>query len=688
MVAKTAHEATLAPDRRPLTKSQAKRLAALTDFKADEVVGQTVADLQAKYPWRVDPQLFLFRRICGRVVRKDPLTGVEYPVPFATVHVEDTDCHLIAYFPKPHPWGWYFPFGCHREQIGTVKTDQCGNFCVWIPRFDIDWILRWRRKHVCFPYIFVKPSLIDILKYLVEEKVPPFPPHGPGPGPDPDPGPLLQQAGPEVMRRAAELVGAPMAAQLDLLRANAAFGRDTKAHDQVLSAPAFARPIAPPLPPEFQLPSKVSAETGDANTAVRATLATTLHMKDAALKDLRLDHYIGPFWRCFDIFVPEWTALHDVPDITFRVTQDVNGDGTEETIYSEGYFDVRWNDTTTTDVTLYASGIALTSTVCEAPVVPCGNVPEILYAGLMPLTNPPAPTDPYLDNGTGYARRPNRPHPAGDFVDPAPHPLATAPFCSTLQLYGCTRIPSAAFYRVRRNKGSGSMVPFVGLTWPLNRAIGGPPWQIWPVSDASGWYPIPNPADNWFPPDLLLEWPTGEDGLFTLDVQVANAAKTVLATSSPVRLRIDNTYPTAQFTGLRWRVSGGAWHVLPLACPVIGRGAVPNDIEVEVDYTVLAQHLRSVELGAYGCGGGAMARLSALSTVQHWHMGPADNAVAQTARFSLSHSASAGSYGFSIDARSRAFNPSGGDGGHLADWHYDPTYIWVTPQINIAIVNA
>jgi hypothetical protein len=62
--------------------------------------------------------------------------------------------------------------------------------------------------------------------------------------------------------------------------------------------------------------------------------------------------------------------------------------------------------------------------------------------------------------------------------------------------------------------------------------------------------------------------------------------------------------------------------------------------------------------------------------------------VAQTARFSLSRTASGGSYGFSIDARSRAFNPSGGDGGHLADWNYDPTWIRVTPQINIAIIDA
>ncbi len=687
MAVKKESKSNLEPDQRKLTKIQAKRLAALTGLKADELAGHSVATLQEKYKWQIDPQLFLFRKICGRVVRKDPVTGVEYPVPFATVHVEDTDCNFIGYFPDPYPWGWFFPFWCHREDIATTTTDECGNFCVWVPRFEIDWILHWRHLRFCFPYIFTRPSLADILKYLVEERVPPFPPQ---PDPGPDPGPLVARLGPEVLQRAGDLVGPGVASRLALLRSNTAFGSDTQARDRLLSAPAFSEPLAPPLPPEFQVTHKPSAKAADASAPARATLATTLHLEEKHLADFRIDRYVGPFWRCFDVWVPEWTVVLDVPDITFRVTQDVNGDGTQETIYSEGYFDVRWDDTTTSYVTLYASSIALISTTCQAPEVPCGNTPAILFAGLMPLTNPPGPADPYLDNTTGYAPRPNRPHPSGTFIDPVPHPLATAPFCWTLQLYGCVRLPKAAYYRVRRKTGGGSMVPFTGLTWPLNRATGGPPWQIWTTADPSGWYPILNPADNWFPQDLLLEWSTwsASNDLYTLDVQVANAAKTVLATSAVVRLDIDNSSPTAQFTGLRWRFVGGSWQNLPLVCPVIARGVTPQDIEVEVDYTALATHLRSVELDSYGCGGGSMSLLSALSTVQHWHTGPLDDSVAQTARYSLSHTALAGSYGFTIDARSRTFNPSGGDGGHLVDWNYDPTYIWVTPQINIAIVNA
>ena len=105
-----------------------------------ELVGQTVANVLDKHRWIIDPPLVLFRKICGQVVRKDPVTGVEYPVPFATVHVEDTDCGLVWYGPPGWKWGWFYPLFCHREEIATVKTDECGRFCVYVPWFDIDWI--------------------------------------------------------------------------------------------------------------------------------------------------------------------------------------------------------------------------------------------------------------------------------------------------------------------------------------------------------------------------------------------------------------------------------------------------------------------------------------------------------------------------------------------------------------------
>ena len=55
-----------------------------------------------------------------------------------------------------------------EELLTSVVTYACGNFCVWIPRFEIEWILRWREERFCFPKFFVKPSLADLLKNLVE----------------------------------------------------------------------------------------------------------------------------------------------------------------------------------------------------------------------------------------------------------------------------------------------------------------------------------------------------------------------------------------------------------------------------------------------------------------------------------------------------------------------------------------
>ncbi len=38
-------------------------------------------------------------------------------------------------------WWWFWPIFCNREEIATTMTDECGKFCVWIPRWDIDRIL-------------------------------------------------------------------------------------------------------------------------------------------------------------------------------------------------------------------------------------------------------------------------------------------------------------------------------------------------------------------------------------------------------------------------------------------------------------------------------------------------------------------------------------------------------------------
>src|SRR5260370_27590623 len=236
-----------APDQRPLTKSQAARLAAVSGIDAAHLDGLLVSQINDKFRWRIDPEILFFRRICGKVVKRDPATGVEYPVPFATVHVEDTDCSFLGFFPVEYPWAWFFPFFCTREDIGTATTDGCGRFCVWVPRFEIDWILRFRRERICFPDIFLKPSILEILKSLEENPVI-VRPHGP----DPDPAPSLLKGGPELLRRAQELLGREVADRLASIEAGATLGASTRERQQFLANRAFPHQFPPPIPSEFK----------------------------------------------------------------------------------------------------------------------------------------------------------------------------------------------------------------------------------------------------------------------------------------------------------------------------------------------------------------------------------------------------------------------------------------------------
>ncbi len=75
-----------------------------------------------------------------------------------------------------------------------------------------------------------------------------------------------------------------------------------------------------------------------------------------------------------------------MPDITFRVTQDVDLDGDEELIYSRGASSTSaGTQAPSRRVTLQASPIARPSPICDKPIVVCGNKPAIVTVGLMPL---------------------------------------------------------------------------------------------------------------------------------------------------------------------------------------------------------------------------------------------------------------------------------------------------------------
>ena len=416
----------------------------------------------------------------------------------------------------------------------------------------------------------------------------------------------------------------------------------------------------------------------------------------AALAHFDPGRFIGPFWRCFDIFLPEWQLILEVPDISFQVTQDVDGDGVQHTIYDDP-FGTNWNVDPTPNVTLVASSIAKETRTCQAPQVPCGDTPAILFAGLMPLDNPS-----YYDATTGCVLRPNRPANGDGSATPVAsdltRPLAQSPFCETLQLYGCVNVSvggvDARYYRVMQsNDGGVTFSAMTGLHWNIFTFPGGVATPI--AADANGWYEVlPNP-DAFHPARMVLEWPTPALGRYILKLQVGDVGKNVIGESATVPFQVDNTAPTPHFTTLSWKFVGAPdsslVSLLGIPCPIIHRGAVPQDIEVVFTVNVMANHLRDASIAVSGCGGGSFVLQSAVpgTETSHWHTSAADNNVTLTGRYRLSASASDGCYSFACDANSRAMNPSGADGGNLVppDWYEDVVYIYVDPVINVAVVS-
>jgi hypothetical protein len=689
---------TIRPDEVMLTKISAARLSRLTGVSAEKLAGRNVTDLRKDLEWVIDPNLLLFRRVCGRVVKHDPVSGEDWGVPGATVHVYDTDFNLFGYFPGGWPYGWFWPFFFRREEIATAVTDQCGYFCVWIPRFDIDWILRWRRERICFPEMFVKPNLRDLLERL--RHVVEIPPHI---GPDPDPGPLHFLKGGVGSAAVLDQAVGPRVARLLRADLHQSVGQSTQIN-ALLERRAFTAPVPPPLTDHLIERMKEHLESGDTKPAARTDQAADLFGPRS---------WIGPFLRCITIFVPEFLPILDIPDITFGVTQDVDGNGVEEPIYSEGFFDVRWDAGYIPPVTLVADASAFATPTCgnQPPLGPCAE-PEIVVVGDMPLRNPSgAGTFPFMDTASGYAVRPNRPHSTGQFAEvPAASVQATAPACHLLEFWGCNhRLANgtpASHYRINARvstNGGGTFGPSAPIvdTWSNWRVVGSPPvLQYKPMSQLpGGWWEVLNPADQWIPGDhYLLQWHSPPNGLVELQLelgQLSGASVTPIGTAASVRLHVDNSEPRPQITALYWRLPGGALHTLPLNCPTIFRNH--HDIEVVLDVQVAAAHLRSVELFGSGCGSGNPQLVSGFEalegiltpTATYWHKTAADNVVSRQVVWSVPASLPPGAYGFGLTAWSRAFHP--GD-GHVytptnPDIAYNPGPIWTSAQTTIAIVD-
>src|SRR5262249_10836453 len=127
--------------------------------------------------------------------------------------------------------------------------------------------------------------------------------------------------------------------------------------------------------------------------------------------------------------------------------------------------------------------------------------------GTIPLASVP-PFDPTK----GYAVRPNRPSTAAD-NPPCPNQAnpprlpAQAPFCRTLQIYGCVNVAGAKFYRILQSTAQGlNFSAITGLPLNLFTFSGGVPVTFTP--DKDGWYPVLANPDDYHPARMILEWPT------------------------------------------------------------------------------------------------------------------------------------------------------------------------------------
>ncbi|MGV8989701.1 MAG: hypothetical protein ACOH2H_26220 [Cypionkella sp.] len=696
------------PSKYVLGAASAARLAAMTDLPAEKLRDRSLSAIIDDFGYQIDPHLLFFRRICGKVVKTNPVTHVDQPVPYATVQVEDTDCSFLGYFPPGSPWTWLFPFLCHREVIATARADECGNFCVWVPRFDIDWILRFRRERHCYPIIFQRPTLGEILKGLDPRAPVPFPK---GPWPGPDPGPLAGLDRAKLATRIATSFGPGVAARIDRLQNSAKFGAMIGEAAAALDALADLGFLQPPLSAELRTSAKATTGKDAAGKAIAATLASRISVDADGLKGLDLRNYAGPFWRCYDVFVPEWSPILDVPDITFRVLQDTNGDGVEEQIYGESYFSVRWDDSSSGPVTLHAGPNALASSLCGQPAIPCGNVPAIVMAGRLPVTGDPLVYDGTLgDPSAGYARRTNRPHPSGAFSEALPLPESQAPVAGVLSLFGCNKTdPAATHYRLMYRYSSNGGVsfttptPFLNMPHSLFRlnGVGLGEWHS-AIPDSLGWYPIalppgPNP---WMPQDLLIDWPSQSlaSGLYGVTLELGTGGSAVTSSSAEVAFMVDNTSPTGPLAVEVGPSAVGPFVPIDEICPVVRRGAIPQDRYFRVTLSAAARHLRSAELWASGCGGGVFAFVNGVgghqaspgsTTYQHWHDSVGDNDQVLQVIYRLPAGTQEGTYSFGGIVSGRAFSPNDGAGyTAVPPWQYDPDSVHIYLSVAFSVINA
>ncbi len=635
----------------------------------------------------VDSVVGLWRlkhRVCGQVFKRDPVTGEKCPVPGATVRVFDVDLNLFWWHPHPGPWGWLYPYMPYRrEEIGKTVTDKCGYFCLDIPYFDIDAVLRWRLRFRCMWDILRPPTIRDAIelgirpdiRYYPElEKLPDLEVK-PRPGPRPDPVVSEMEFSRQMTIKASEMKMAEimpsmslksmkpslMATDLlakprfdevrqELFEREALFDPVERTEMSIMDRPAFPHSISAPQLPDDD--SFIEMIGGDEKIAFETA------------REIRAVRPLARLLLCWPQIVPEWKLFLDVPDIVFKVEQDIDDDGSLETIYDESFFDVNWNlGEPTTNVQIEAWPNA----IC----VPCGpGYKPCTTAGIVGI-NDMALDPAYLDP-SGYGSRVNRPRTGGPVRPPAKTPL-----CRTLRIVGCPDYGHAAYYKVFYKYEGGPETHFTER-WHVYDIAAGASHHV--VPDAAGFYPVLTPPDNYFPYHTLMNWRSQgyPDGEYEVRLALYDGAHNPIGAPLPsVKFVIDNSKPApVDFLSLEYREGAGVWNSVPLHCPVIKR--TPGvDLHLRVRYNVAASHLRDVHIHFRGCDG-------YVGSDDYWHQSVGDNNKTLTWTTTLPGTKHEGGYHFYLEGRSRAFNATG---GLASNWYFDPLHVWRGKVLNVVVLD-
>jgi len=635
----------------------------------------------------------LKHKVCGRVFKRDPVTGEKCPVPGAIVRVFDVDVNLFWWHPYPGPWGWLYPHKPHRrEEISKVATDKCGYFCLEIPYFDIDAVLRWRLRFRCMWEMLKPPTILDALDLGVKPDIRHYPELEklpemeikPRPGPRPDPvsipDPTLMLHDLEFTRamewklpsgdmtsmglrntrtyiEMGEMLKMPKFDEVnqDIFERKALFDPMENTEMSIMEQPAFPNSIAAPQLPDDEVFMEMVG--GDDKESLEA------------IGDIRMVKPLARLLLCWTEVVPEWKLFLDVPDIVFKVEQDIDDDGSLETIYDGSFFDVNWNlSEPTTNVQIEAWKNA----IC----VPCGpGYKPCTKAGFVGIND--IPLDHLYQDAVGYATRPNRPR------QPIPHPphvirpSAESPFCKTLRIVGCPDYGHAVYYKVFYKYEGGPETHFTE-SWHVYNISAGASHHVEP--DASGFYPVLTPPDNYFPYHTLMNWRSHKypDGKYELRLALYDAAFNPIGAPLPsVKVVIDNSKPApVDFLKLEYREGAGAWKEAALHCPIIKRNAGAH-VELRVKYNVAATHLRDIHINFRGCDG-------YIGSGGYWHQNVADNNKVLSWTTTLPGTKHEGGYHFYLEGRSRAFNATG---GLASNWYFDPLNIWRGKVLNVVILD-